>query len=153
MFFAQSTVKDHIRAKTKCIPTTSKILFSHCLKHIRPLKILRNLEKMKLNEPGKQKLDPVSRQSTQGYILTHLRLGKREPLIALACHGVVETPPGPKPRSSRWQCLHETGCDIYSITDGVPPKMECGCLHGGVIEIGRARLPVLVHVQVWVDII
>ena len=38
-----------------------------------------------------------------------------------------------------------------------PPKMECDCLHGEVIENGRARnpltlcsVPTLVHVQVWV---
>ena len=37
-----------------------------------------------------------------------------------------------------------------------PPKMECGCLHGGVIENGRTpnplilwTVPVLVHVRVW----
>ena len=37
--------------------------------------------------------------------------------------------------------------------------MECGCLHGGVIENGHARnpltlcsVPALVHVQVWVHI-
>ena len=40
-----------------------------------------------------------------------------------------------------------------------PPKMECGCLQGGVIGNGRTRnllalcsVPVLVHVQVWVHI-
>ena len=38
-----------------------------------------------------------------------------------------------------------------------PPKTECGCIHGGVIENGRARntltlwtVPVLIHVRVWV---
>ena len=42
----------------------------------------------------------------------------------------------------------------------VPPKSECGCLHGGVIENGRIRnpltlcsVPVLVPVQVWVHIL
>ena len=45
------------------------------------------LEKMKLNEPGRQKLgryilyiSPVSRHSIQSYILTYYMLGKREPL-------------------------------------------------------------------------
>ena len=40
-----------------------------------------------------------------------------------------------------------------------PPKMECGCLHGDLIENGRAcnpltlcSVPVLVHVQVLVHI-
>ena len=41
--------------ETKCIPTTSKILILY-LKHILPLKIWRNLDKMKLNEPRRQKL-------------------------------------------------------------------------------------------------
>ena len=41
----------------------------------------------------------------------------------------------------------------------IPPQTECGCLHGGVTENGRARnpltlgsVPVLLHVQVWVHI-
>ena len=62
--------------KTKCIPTTSNILI-HYLKHINPLKIWINLEKMKLNEPGRRKFDryrsPVSRHSTRSYIPTHCR--------------------------------------------------------------------------------
>ena len=41
------------QGETKCMP--SKIL-SHYLKHIPPLKILSNLEKIKLNESGRQKL-------------------------------------------------------------------------------------------------
>ena len=64
-------------------------MFNHDLKHMLPLKILRNLEKMKLNEPGRQNLGtcrygiPVVRHSIQSYILTYYRLRKREPLIAL----------------------------------------------------------------------
>ena len=45
------------------------------------------------------------------------------------------------------------------ITPNVPPKSECGCLHGGVTENGRTRnpltlcsVPALVHVQVWVHL-
>ena len=41
-----------------------------------------------------------------------------------------------------------------------PLKMECGCLHGGVIENGHTHNPltlwtlsVLVHVRVWVHIL
>ena len=52
--------------------------------------MLRDLEKMKLDEPGMQKLgrhsSPVSRHSIQSYILTYGRLRKREPLIALGSH-------------------------------------------------------------------
>ena len=52
------------------------------LKHILQLKIWRNLEKMKLNEPGRQKLGRyrrlVSRHSIPSYILTYYRLRKRE---------------------------------------------------------------------------
>ena len=68
---------------------TSKILI-HDLKHIPPLKTWRNLEKMNLTEPGRQKLgryrSPVSRHSIQSYILTCYRFRKREPLIALGSH-------------------------------------------------------------------
>ena len=49
---------------------------------------------------------------------------------------------------------------LYCIVKFVfPPETECGCIHGGVIENGRAcnaltlcSVPVLVHVQVWVHI-
>ena len=72
--------------ETKCIPTTSKILI-HYLKHIPPLKIWRNLEKLTVNELRRQKLGRyislVSRNSTQSYILTYYRLRKMECLIAL----------------------------------------------------------------------
>ena len=73
------------QGETKCIPTTSKILI-HYLKHIPLLKIWRNLENMKLNELGRQKLgryrSPVSIHDIQSYILTYYRLRKWEPLIA-----------------------------------------------------------------------
>ena len=73
MFYAQSTAK----GQTKCIPTTGKILI-HYLKHILPLQIWRTLQKMKLNELGRQKLgryiSPVSRHSVQSYILTYFDL-------------------------------------------------------------------------------
>ena len=71
-----------------CIPTTSKILY-HYLKHIPLSKIWRNFEKIKLNEPGRQKQGRyktrtsrslVSRHSIQSYILTYYRLRQRESL-------------------------------------------------------------------------
>ena len=47
----------------------------------------RNLEKMKVNESGRQKLGiGRSRHSTQNYTLTNYRLRKREPMIALGSH-------------------------------------------------------------------
>ena len=51
MFYAQSTAK----GETKCIPTTSNIVI-HYFKHTPPLKMRRHFDKMKLNEPGRQKL-------------------------------------------------------------------------------------------------
>ena len=73
MFYAQSTAKGHIRAKQKCIPSTSKILF-HYLKTHSIVEDLENFfDKIMLNEPGRQKLgryrSPVSRHSIQSYIL------------------------------------------------------------------------------------
>ena len=41
------------------------------------------LEKMKLNDPGRQKL---AGHSMHSYTLTHYRLRKREPLISLGSH-------------------------------------------------------------------
>ena len=41
----------------------------------------RNLGKMKLKEPGKQKLGRM--YSMQSYILTYYRLRKREPLVGV----------------------------------------------------------------------
>ena len=55
MFYAQSTAKPkgHIRVKQN----VSKILIHYLkVKHIPPLKIWMNLEKMNLNEPGRKKL-------------------------------------------------------------------------------------------------
>ena len=58
--------------------------------HIPLLKIWRNLEKIKLNEPGRQKLgrhrSPVSRHGIHSYIMTYYRLRTRELLIALGSH-------------------------------------------------------------------
>ena len=64
-----------IRVNQNVFPTQVHILI-HYFIHIPPLKILRNLEKMKLNEPGRQKLrryrSPVSRHRIRSYILTNL---------------------------------------------------------------------------------
>ena len=66
----------------------------------------------------------------------------------------------------RQKMLHEAcsygECHTYcilgvcSLTPRYPPKTECGCLYGGVIENGLTHnpltlcsVPVLVHVQVW----
>ena len=54
MFYAQSTAKGHNQGNIKC-----KVKFWFVdlkVKHIPLLKIWRKLEKMKLNEPGGQKL-------------------------------------------------------------------------------------------------
>ena len=55
MFYAQSTAKGQIRAKQNVFLPQVKIPI-HNLKHIPPLKIWGSLQKMKLNEPGRQKL-------------------------------------------------------------------------------------------------
>ena len=77
MFYAQSTVKGLIRVKQNVFLPEAKFGFI-TLKHILPpLKVFKTLEKMKLYEPGKQKLgkfrSPVSRLSIQSYILTYLQ--------------------------------------------------------------------------------
>ena len=87
MFYVQSPAKGHnIRAKQNCFPTTSKNYDALLNTHFT----IEDLEKLKLNEPGRQKLgrhsSPVSRHSIQSYMLTYYRLRKREPLIALGFH-------------------------------------------------------------------
>ena len=52
---AQSTAKGHIRATKKCIPTTSTHYDSLLNTH-STVEDWRNLRKMKLNEPERQKL-------------------------------------------------------------------------------------------------
>ena len=65
----------------KCSPITSELLIDH-LTHVPPMEMWRDLEKMKLNEPGRQTLgsyrSPVSRPSIQSYILAYYRLWKRD---------------------------------------------------------------------------
>ena len=91
MSYAQSTAKGHIRAKENVFLPQVQIRI-HYLKHIPPLKIWRNLQNTKLNEPGRPKLGIgiealyVSRHSNKSYILTCFRFRKREPLIALSSH-------------------------------------------------------------------
>ena len=59
MFYTQSTAKGHIRVKqTVFLPPVTILI--HYLIHILPLKIWRNLGKMNLNEPGRQKLGTCS---------------------------------------------------------------------------------------------
>ena len=56
MFYAQSTTKGHIRGKQNVfLYTTSKYSDSQLNTH-STVENLRNLGKMKLNEPGRQKL-------------------------------------------------------------------------------------------------
>ena len=55
-----------------------------------------------------------------------------------------------------FKCLFMSfGCTVLLLVN--PPKTECDCLHGGVIENGRAcnpltlcSVPALFFVQVWV---
>ena len=64
------------QGEIKCIPTTSEISDSLLSTH-STVEEWRNLEKMMLNEPGRQKLGrngiSVSGHSTQGYIPTYYR--------------------------------------------------------------------------------
>ena len=60
-------------------------VFLRQVKHIPPLEICRNLEKMKLSELRRQKLGRYIRSPVRS-ILTNYRLKKREPLIALGSH-------------------------------------------------------------------
>ena len=57
MFYAQSVFKGRVRVfKTKCIAATTSTFLILCLGHI-PLFMIREIyEKMKLSEPGRQKL-------------------------------------------------------------------------------------------------
>ena len=57
MCYAQSAANGHIRAKQHLFLPQVKGLI-HDLIHIPPLKSRINLEKMKLNEPGRQTLGP-----------------------------------------------------------------------------------------------
>ena len=54
--------------------------------------------------------------------------------------------------------LHRIIHTLHSLTHThrVPPKMQCGCLHGGAIENGRTRNPLTLWtapVRVWVHIL
>ena len=53
-FYAQSTAKGHIRTKQNVFLQAK--LSIHDLIHTPPLRIAKTLWKMKMNEPGKQKL-------------------------------------------------------------------------------------------------
>ena len=72
--------------KEYCIPTTSKNSDALLNTHFT----IDDVDKLKLNEPGRQKLgrhsSPVCRHSIQSYILTYYRLRKREPFIDLGFH-------------------------------------------------------------------
>ena len=81
MFYAQSTTKGHIREKQNVFLPRVKFWFTthtdpQCDDDghftISPLKIWKHLDKIKLNEPGRQKLgryrSSVSRHSTQSCI-------------------------------------------------------------------------------------
>ena len=96
----------------------------HYSTHIPPLKMWRHLEKVKLNEPGRQKLGRyrslVSSHSTQSYNRTYYGLRRREPLIALGCHFGLNfcirgTPPMGQEQEKR-KCCCELHVQLVRLT-------------------------------------
>ena len=77
MFYAQSAMQGHIRVKQNVFLQV-KINYDSLFNTHSTGDDWKNVEKMKVNEPGRQKLgigrSPVSRQSMQSYILTYCRL-------------------------------------------------------------------------------
>ena len=75
-FYTQSAMKGYIRAKQNAEAYHKQN--SDSLLKLKTHSTIEDLENMKLNEPGRQKLgrygSPVSRHSIQSYILTYYRL-------------------------------------------------------------------------------
>ena len=89
LFYAQLIAKGYIREKQNVFLPQVNISDS-LLSTYSTVEDKRTLEKMKLNEPGRQKLDryrsSVSRHSIHSYILTQYRIRTRNTLIALSSH-------------------------------------------------------------------
>ena len=106
IFYAQSAAKSHIgRNKRYFSPPQVQILIHLLHTH----STIEDLEEMKWNEPGRQKLgrhrSPVRRHNFQSSILTCYMLRKREPLIALGSHQGSLISASTVPYAGAWQVL------------------------------------------------